>query len=81
MCEPCGGPGSGSGSGAGAGAGAGSGAGPRPGRRGVPRFVLGCEDVEQDAGHAEAGMKSDMFREEDMEDDEDELVSLIINPA
>ncbi|XP_069018486.1 inositol hexakisphosphate and diphosphoinositol-pentakisphosphate kinase 2 isoform X2 [Embiotoca jacksoni] len=48
--------------------------GPGPGEeqgrslRDVPRFVVGCEDDEQDMGQTEAGMKSEMFREEDMED-------------
>ncbi|CAJ1056082.1 inositol hexakisphosphate and diphosphoinositol-pentakisphosphate kinase 2-like isoform X2 [Xyrichtys novacula] len=41
-------------------------------RRGVPRFVVGSEDDEQDLGQMEVGMKNEMFREEDMEDDEDE---------
>lgn len=40
--------------------------------------MQGIEDAEQDAGHAEAGMKSEMYREEDMEDDEAESVSLIL---
>lgn len=43
-------------------------------QRGVPRFVVGSEDEEQDMGQMEAGMKNEMFREEDMEDDEDESV-------
>ncbi|KAM4572212.1 inositol hexakisphosphate and diphosphoinositol-pentakisphosphate kinase 2 isoform 11-T11 [Odontesthes bonariensis] len=43
--------------------------------RNVPRFVVGCEDDEQDMGQMEAGMKKEMFREEDMEDDEDESPS------
>ncbi|KAM9352050.1 inositol hexakisphosphate and diphosphoinositol-pentakisphosphate kinase 2 [Symphorus nematophorus] len=42
------------------------------GQRDVPRFVLGCEDDEQDVGQMEAGMKKEMYREEEMEDDEDE---------
>ncbi|XP_047451733.1 inositol hexakisphosphate and diphosphoinositol-pentakisphosphate kinase 2 isoform X3 [Mugil cephalus] len=37
----------------------------------VPRFVVGCEDDEQDMGQMEAGMKNEMFREEDMEEDDD----------
>jgi len=45
--------------------------------RNVPRFVVGCEDDEQDMGQMEAGMKKEMFREEDMEDDEDESVSSV----
>ncbi|XP_054475134.1 inositol hexakisphosphate and diphosphoinositol-pentakisphosphate kinase 1 isoform X2 [Anoplopoma fimbria] len=40
--------------------------------RGVARFVVGCGDDEQDMGQMEAGMKNEMFREEDMEDCEDE---------
>ncbi|XP_072242428.1 inositol hexakisphosphate and diphosphoinositol-pentakisphosphate kinase 2 isoform X1 [Leuresthes tenuis] len=43
--------------------------------RNVPRFVVGCEDDEQDMGQMEAGMKKEMFREEDMEEDEDESPS------
>lgn len=43
-------------------------------RRDVPRFVIGCEEDEQDMGQMEAGMKNEMFREEDMEDDENESV-------
>ncbi|XP_038562104.1 inositol hexakisphosphate and diphosphoinositol-pentakisphosphate kinase 2 isoform X7 [Micropterus salmoides] len=42
------------------------------GQRDVPRFVVGCEDDEQDMGQMETGMKNEMFREEEMEDDEDE---------
>lgn len=61
MSEPCDGPGAGAGQGR--------------DRRDVPRFVLGCEDDEQDAGQMEAGMKNEMYREEEMEDDEDESVS------
>ncbi|KAK2842621.1 hypothetical protein Q5P01_012821 [Channa striata] len=38
--------------------------------RDVPRFVVGCDDDEQHVDQVEAGMKSEMFREEDMEDDE-----------
>lgn len=45
------------------------------GDRDVPRFVVGCEDDEQDMGQMETGMKNKMFREEDMDDDEDESVS------
>ncbi|XP_041853057.1 inositol hexakisphosphate and diphosphoinositol-pentakisphosphate kinase 2 isoform X4 [Melanotaenia boesemani] len=41
----------------------------------VPRFVIGCEDDEQNMGQMEAGMKREMFREEDMEGDEDESPS------
>lgn len=43
-------------------------------RRDVPWFVVGCGDDEQDMGQMEAGMKNEMFREEDMEDYEDESV-------
>ncbi|XP_028287855.1 inositol hexakisphosphate and diphosphoinositol-pentakisphosphate kinase 2-like isoform X5 [Parambassis ranga] len=43
--------------------------------RDVPTFVIGCEDAEQDMGQMEAGMKNKMFREEEMEDDEDESPS------
>ncbi|XP_035805155.2 inositol hexakisphosphate and diphosphoinositol-pentakisphosphate kinase 2 isoform X5 [Amphiprion ocellaris] len=55
--------------------------GPGPGeergrsQRDVPLFVVGCEDDEQDMGQMEAGMKNEMFREEEMEDDEDESPS------
>lgn len=42
------------------------------GQREVPRFVVGCEDDEQDMGQMETGMKNEMYREEEMEDDEDE---------
>lgn len=42
------------------------------GQRDVPRFVVGCEDDEQDMGQMETGMKNEMYREEEMEDDEDE---------
>ncbi|XP_042351477.1 inositol hexakisphosphate and diphosphoinositol-pentakisphosphate kinase 1 isoform X4 [Plectropomus leopardus] len=38
----------------------------------VPRFVVGCGDDEHDMGQMEAGMKNEMYREEEMEDDEDE---------
>lgn len=41
----------------------------------VPRFVVGCEDDEPDMGQMEAGMKNEMYREEEMEDDDDESVS------
>lgn len=55
----------------------GSGAGARlgRGRRDVPRLVLAHEDDERDAGQMEASVKNEMYREEDMEDDEDESVS------
>ncbi|XP_008292126.1 inositol hexakisphosphate and diphosphoinositol-pentakisphosphate kinase 2 isoform X3 [Stegastes partitus] len=61
MSEPCDGPGPGE----------------EQGRshRDVPLFVVGCEDDEQDVGQMEAGMKNEMFREEEMEDDEDESPS------
>nr|XP_046249692.1 inositol hexakisphosphate and diphosphoinositol-pentakisphosphate kinase 1 isoform X3 [Scatophagus argus] len=58
MSHPCDGPGAGKGQGR--------------DRRDVPRFVLGCDDDEQDAGQMEPGMKNEMYREEEMEDDEDE---------
>ncbi|XP_070764197.1 inositol hexakisphosphate and diphosphoinositol-pentakisphosphate kinase 2 [Enoplosus armatus] len=64
MSEPCDGPGPGAGPGAGGGQGR--------GQRDVPLFVVGCEDDEQDMGQMETGMKNEMFREEEMEDDEDE---------
>ncbi|XP_071348342.1 inositol hexakisphosphate and diphosphoinositol-pentakisphosphate kinase 2-like isoform X4 [Trachinotus anak] len=67
MSEPCEGPG--------ARAGAGAGAAQGRGDRDVPRFVVGCEDDEQDMGQMEAGMKNEMFREEEMEDDDDESPS------
>ncbi|XP_034390170.1 inositol hexakisphosphate and diphosphoinositol-pentakisphosphate kinase 1-like isoform X2 [Cyclopterus lumpus] len=58
MSEPCDGPGEGY----------------EEGRddRDVPWFVVGCGDDEQDMGQMEAGMKNEKFREEDMEDYEDE---------
>ncbi|XP_041795803.1 inositol hexakisphosphate and diphosphoinositol-pentakisphosphate kinase 2 isoform X5 [Chelmon rostratus] len=62
MSEPCDGPEPGPGAGEGQGR----------GQRDVPRFILGCEDDEQGMGQMEAGMKNKMYREEDMEDDEDE---------
>lgn len=65
MSEPCDGPEPGPGAGEGQGR----------GQRDVPRFILGCEDDEQGMGQMEAGMKNKMYREEDMEDDEDESVS------
>ena len=37
--------------------------------------MVGGEDDEQDMGQVETGMRNEMFREEDMEDDEDESVS------
>uniref|UniRef100_A0A672JFW0 Inositol hexakisphosphate and diphosphoinositol-pentakisphosphate kinase n=1 Tax=Salarias fasciatus TaxID=181472 RepID=A0A672JFW0_SALFA len=43
-----------------------------PSGRDVPRFVIGCDDDERDMGQAEAGMRNEMFREEEMEGDEDE---------
>uniref|UniRef100_A0A3P8T0K5 Inositol hexakisphosphate and diphosphoinositol-pentakisphosphate kinase n=1 Tax=Amphiprion percula TaxID=161767 RepID=A0A3P8T0K5_AMPPE len=55
--------------------------GPGPGeewgrsQRDVPLFVVGCEDDEQDMGQMEAGMKNEMFREEEMEHDEDQSPS------
>ncbi|TNN79900.1 Inositol hexakisphosphate and diphosphoinositol-pentakisphosphate kinase 1 [Liparis tanakae] len=58
MSEACGGPGDGHEEGR--------------DRRDVPWFVVGCGDDEQDMGQMEAGMKNEMFREEDMEDYEDE---------
>ncbi|KAM7002372.1 inositol hexakisphosphate and diphosphoinositol-pentakisphosphate kinase 2 isoform 3-T3 [Tautogolabrus adspersus] len=67
MSESCNGPGLG----LGLGSGAVEGEGPAGrGQREVPRFLVGCEDDEQDMGQMEAGMKNEMFREEDMEDDE-----------
>ncbi|XP_051237759.1 inositol hexakisphosphate and diphosphoinositol-pentakisphosphate kinase 1 isoform X5 [Dicentrarchus labrax] len=66
MFKPCNGPGPGQEIRPGAGEGLGQ------GQRDIPRFVLGCEDDEQDMGQMEAGMKNEMYREEDMEDDEDE---------
>lgn len=46
------------------------------GHRDIPRFVVGCEDDEQDVGQMQAGMKNEMFRENKMEeDDDDESVS------
>ncbi|XP_070687435.1 inositol hexakisphosphate and diphosphoinositol-pentakisphosphate kinase 2 isoform X4 [Pempheris klunzingeri] len=59
MSEPCDRPGPGPGEGQGR------------GQRDAPRFVVGCEDDEQDMGQTEAGMKNEMFREEDMEDDDE----------
>lgn len=53
----------------------GPGRGPRRSHRNVPQFVVGCEDDGQDLGQMEAGMKNDVFREADMEDEEDESVS------
>uniref|UniRef100_UPI0037E72DF3 inositol hexakisphosphate and diphosphoinositol-pentakisphosphate kinase 2-like n=1 Tax=Semicossyphus pulcher TaxID=241346 RepID=UPI0037E72DF3 len=69
MSEPC--------DGSGLGLELGPGAGEEDGKAGrdqrhVPRFVVGCEDDELDMGQMEAGMKNEMFREEDMEEDEDE---------
>lgn len=47
--------------------------------RDVPRFVVGCDDDEDDMDEVDAGMKSEMFRDEEMEDDDDdELVSCSI---
>uniref|UniRef100_A0A3Q2C7R3 Inositol hexakisphosphate and diphosphoinositol-pentakisphosphate kinase n=1 Tax=Cyprinodon variegatus TaxID=28743 RepID=A0A3Q2C7R3_CYPVA len=43
--------------------------------RSVPRFVIGCKEDEQSMGQMEAGMKNEMFRQEDMEDDEIESPS------
>ncbi|XP_015243574.1 PREDICTED: inositol hexakisphosphate and diphosphoinositol-pentakisphosphate kinase 1-like [Cyprinodon variegatus] len=45
------------------------------GGRSVPRFVIGCKEDEQSMGQMEAGMKNEMFRQEDMEDDEIESPS------
>ncbi|XP_062245480.1 inositol hexakisphosphate and diphosphoinositol-pentakisphosphate kinase 2 isoform X4 [Platichthys flesus] len=51
--------------------------GPAPGAwegrsvRNAPLFVVGSEDDEQDMGQVETGMRNEMFREEEMEDDED----------
>ncbi|KAM4553024.1 inositol hexakisphosphate and diphosphoinositol-pentakisphosphate kinase 1 isoform 2-T2 [Fundulus diaphanus] len=44
-------------------------------RGGVPCSVIGCEEDEQDMGQMEAGMKNEMLRQEDMEDDENESPS------
>ncbi|XP_029377847.1 inositol hexakisphosphate and diphosphoinositol-pentakisphosphate kinase 2 isoform X1 [Echeneis naucrates] len=41
----------------------------------IALFVVGCEDDEQNMGEVEPGMKCEMFREEEMEDDEDESPS------
>ncbi|AWP08009.1 putative inositol hexakisphosphate and diphosphoinositol-pentakisphosphate kinase 2-like [Scophthalmus maximus] len=61
MSEPCDGPAPGAGGGQGR------------AERDVPLFVVGGEDDdEQDMGQTEAGMKNEMFQEEEMEDDEDE---------
>ena len=55
--------------------------GPAPGAwegrsvRNAPLFVVGSEDDEQDMGQVETGMRNEMFREEEMEDDEDGSVS------
>ncbi|KAM8892590.1 inositol hexakisphosphate and diphosphoinositol-pentakisphosphate kinase 1 isoform 2-T2 [Spinachia spinachia] len=58
MSEPCGGPAGRDGEGRGDGDALG--------------FVVGCGDDERDASQTEAGMKSEMFRKEDMEDCYDE---------
>lgn len=42
----------------------------------IPWFVVGFEEDELDIGQMEAGVKNEMFREEEMEDDEDESVSV-----
>ncbi|XP_054915083.1 inositol hexakisphosphate and diphosphoinositol-pentakisphosphate kinase 2 isoform X12 [Poeciliopsis prolifica] len=44
-------------------------------RRDVPRFVIGCEEDEQDMGQMEAGMKNEMLRQDDMEVYENESPS------
>ncbi|XP_028439992.1 inositol hexakisphosphate and diphosphoinositol-pentakisphosphate kinase 1 isoform X2 [Perca flavescens] len=54
------------------GAGPGLGEGQGRGDIHVPRFVVGCGDDEQDMGQMEAGMRNEMYREEEMECDEDE---------
>ncbi|XP_053176017.1 inositol hexakisphosphate and diphosphoinositol-pentakisphosphate kinase 1 isoform X1 [Scomber japonicus] len=63
MSEPCNGltPGEGTGQG--------------QGQRDTPRFLVGCEDDEQHLGQTEASMKNEMFREEELEDDDDESPS------
>nr|XP_020478325.1 inositol hexakisphosphate and diphosphoinositol-pentakisphosphate kinase 2-like isoform X4 [Monopterus albus]XP_020478331.1 inositol hexakisphosphate and diphosphoinositol-pentakisphosphate kinase 2-like isoform X4 [Monopterus albus] len=63
MSKPCDGPG------------AGAEEGQECDHRDIPRFVIGCDDDEQDVGQMETGMKNKMFRDEEMEDDEDELPS------
>lgn len=65
MSETCDGPGTGPGLGEGQGR----------GDIDVPRFVVGCGDDEQDMGQMEAGMRNEMYRDEEMEGDEDESVS------
>ncbi|KAM7415043.1 hypothetical protein PAMA_019732 [Pampus argenteus] len=45
------------------------------GHRDAPRFVVGCEDDEQDVGQMDVDMKNEMFREEEMEDEDDESPS------
>ncbi|XP_078112751.1 inositol hexakisphosphate and diphosphoinositol-pentakisphosphate kinase 1 isoform X6 [Sander vitreus] len=62
MSETCDGPGAGPGLGEGQGR----------GDIDVPRFVVGCGDDEQDMGQMEAGMRNEMYRDEEMEGDEDE---------
>ncbi|XP_035858981.1 inositol hexakisphosphate and diphosphoinositol-pentakisphosphate kinase 1 isoform X12 [Sander lucioperca] len=62
MSETCDGPGTGPGLGEGQGR----------GDIDVPRFVVGCGDDEQDMGQMEAGMRNEMYRDEEMEGDEDE---------
>lgn len=44
-------------------------------RRDVPRFVIGCEEDEQDMGQMEAGMKNEMLHQDDMEVYKNESVS------
>ncbi|XP_032445689.1 inositol hexakisphosphate and diphosphoinositol-pentakisphosphate kinase 2 isoform X11 [Xiphophorus hellerii] len=44
-------------------------------RRDVPRFVIGCEEDEQDMGQMEAGMKNEMLHQDDMEVYENESPS------
>lgn len=68
MSDPC------HGSEPGPGAGAVDGEEQRDQTSSVPRFLLGCDDDELDMGQMEAGMKNNMYREEDMEDDEDDSV-------
>lgn len=43
--------------------------------RGIPRFVVGCENDECDMGQTDTGMKNDMFRGEEMDDDDESVSS------
>lgn len=43
--------------------------------RDIPQFVVGYENYQRDMGQMDAGMKNEMFREEEMDDDDESVSS------